>query len=104
MLTRRFFLAGAGVPLLSEAVSDAVQAASVPGGQENCSLNGAWLFRLDPDQKGEAQGWAATEAPAAGWRCVRVPHTWQVDAVSIQNREYSYSPLECAREKCHRAF
>lgn len=74
---RRFFAAGAAVPLL------AGSAAASPGEQnsagENISLNGPWQFRLDADGKGEQGGWALPDSPPAGWREVRVPHTWQVE-------------------------
>ena len=81
MLTRRrFFGASAAVPLLAGSASEAApeSAAARYSGDESLSLNGVWLFRLDADGKGEAGGWALPDAPAAGWREVRVPHTWQV--------------------------
>jgi beta-glucuronidase len=82
MLTRRrFFATGAAVPLLAAPASTAARCS----GDESLSLNGLWLFRLDPDGKGEADGWALPDAPAAGWREVRVPHTWQVEP---ENTEY----------------
>jgi beta-glucuronidase len=73
--TRRgFFAAGAAVPLLARSA----EAAPVPGegnsGGENTSLNGRWLFRLDSD------------SPSAGWREVRVPHTWQVEPENVGYR------------------
>ena len=75
---RRFFTAGAAVPLLAGSIAEAAPA---PIGQyahdENISLNGVWLFRLDPEGKVEPD-WTLPDAPAAGWREVRVPHTWQV--------------------------
>src|ERR1017187_984059 len=73
---RRFFAAGAASPFLA---SSAAASTVPPSGGENISLNGLWLFRLDPDGKGEAGGWALPDAPAAGWREVSVPHTWQVE-------------------------
>ena len=76
---RRFFTAGAAVPLLAGSIAEAAPA---PIGQyahdENISLNGVWLFRLDPEGKVEPD-WTLPDAPAAGWREVRVPHTWQVE-------------------------
>jgi beta-glucuronidase len=71
---RRFFAAGAAVPLLAGAPAEAAAASAArDSGEENISLNGRWLFRLDPDGKG------GPDAPDAGWREVRVPHTWQVE-------------------------
>lgn len=88
MLTRRrFFTTGAAAPLLTGFASEAASApaAAPESADENTSLNGLWLFRLDPDGKGEQMGWTLPEAPAAGWREVRVPHTWQVEP---ENTEY----------------
>src|ERR1035441_9672065 len=88
MLTRRrFFASGAAVPLLAGSAAEAAPA-STPAwisDRESLSLNGLWLFRLDPDGKGEPGGWALPDAPAAGWREVRVPHTWQGEP---ENTEY----------------
>jgi len=42
------------------------------------SLDGEWLFRLDPDGSGEAQHWQQTELSGAASTTVIVPHTWQV--------------------------
>jgi len=87
MLTRRrFFTTGAGASLLAGCAAEAAPAdtADEHFGDENVSLNGAWLFRLDPDEKGEQGGWSAGDDPA-GWREVRVPHTWQVEP---ENTEY----------------
>ena len=88
MLTRRrFFATGAAVPLLAGSASEAAPASASArySGDDSVSLNGLWLFRLDPDGKGEAGGWSLPDAQAAGWREVRVPHTWQVEP---ENTEY----------------
>ena len=77
---RRFFAAGAAFPLLA---GSAAGAAPPPAGRysggESISLNGRWLFRLDPDSRGEPGGWAVPDAPVVGWREVSIPHTWQVE-------------------------
>src|ERR1017187_9798062 len=88
MLTRRrFFTTGAAVPLLGGSASEAAPASTAArySDDESLSLNGLWLFRLDPDGKGEQSGWALPDIPGAGWREVRVPHTWQVEP---ENGEY----------------
>ncbi len=88
MLSRRhFFLAGAGIPLLKGGVSEGAQApsASEPENHQCVSLSGLWMFRLDPDGKGERDGWALSDASVAAWREVAVPHTWQVEP---ENAEY----------------
>ncbi len=88
MLTRRGFLsAGATGPLLAGSRVEAASGSGGPGRPADpcTSLNGRWLFRLDPDAEGQSHGWPRPEAPRAGWREVRVPHTWQVEA---ENTEY----------------
>jgi len=42
------------------------------------SLDGPWLFRTDPDKRGEGEAWFAADASTAGWEEVVVPSTWQV--------------------------
>jgi beta-glucuronidase len=87
MLTRRrFFASGAAVPLLAGSASEAAPAST----DEGRSLNGLWLFRLDADGKGEAGGWPLPDAPAAGWRGVRVPHTWQVEPENTEYRGFAW--------------
>jgi beta-galactosidase len=44
------------------------------------SLCGEWSFRTDPDDLGTKQSWFGPTPPAAGWRVVTVPHTWQIDS------------------------
>src|ERR1035437_5816522 len=93
MLTRRrFFATGAAVPLLAGSASEAAPATAAArySGDEGFSLNGLWLFRLDADGKGEPGGWALPDAPAAGWREVRVPHTWQVEPENTEYRGFAW--------------
>jgi len=47
-------------------------------------LDGTWLFRTDPEKKGEAQGWSGREAPRDGWEQVTVPSTWQVAEKTVE--------------------
>jgi len=86
-LTRRhFFATGVTVPLLAGAASEVDPASVAPdSGHECVSLDGRWHFRLDPEGKAEPGGWALPGASDAGWRAVRVPHTWQVEP---DNTEY----------------
>jgi beta-galactosidase len=86
--TRRKFLAGA----VTAAAGAAAAGTSCTGGPDSrgrgaafgegralvVSLDGLWLFRTDPDDRGEAEGWAAPKAPAGGWDEAAVPSTWQV--------------------------
>ena len=82
MLTRRRMISAGMTALLgslSETEADPLADAPLPSKQEQVSLNGLWLFRPDPDEKGESAGWATPDAPRSGWRQVRVPHTWQTE-------------------------
>jgi len=83
-VTRRTFI-GAG--LRSAAAGTVLAAASCAkerefegprAATEVVSLDGVWLFRLDPGKKGEAAGWHKSGPASDGWTEVRVPHTWQV--------------------------
>jgi len=51
-----------------------------PVESEIASLNGEWLFQIDPDQLGESEHWQSVETSAGAWRTVVVPHTWQIEA------------------------
>ncbi len=73
----------------AKTVALAAAAASPPaaGAQEHeysdlctrtVSLDGEWLFRLDPNDEGKAAGWMRS-APGGDWRTVIVPHTWNVE-------------------------
>jgi beta-galactosidase len=86
--TRRKFMAGA----VTAAAAAAAAGTSCTGGPDSrgrgaafgearaleVSLDGLWLFRTDPGNRGGAEGWAAPKAPAGGWDEVAVPSTWQV--------------------------
>lgn len=39
-------------------------------------LDGVWLFRTDPDQRGVAERWFAADAARAEWDSVKVPGLW----------------------------
>jgi beta-glucuronidase len=43
-------------------------------------LDGRWLFRTDPKNRGRAEAWSAPDAPTADWEEVEVPSTWQITA------------------------
>ncbi len=89
MLTRRSFLTrtAQSAAVTGVAISPAVTAGA-PLPSADCvethieSLNGAWSFRLDPGNVGEAQRWFQPEASGEGWAEVMVPHTWQISAES----------------------
>ena len=48
------------------------------------SLDGTWLFKLDPHAEGESHGWQEAASPAEGWTAVAVPHTWQIASDSSE--------------------
>ncbi len=64
-------------PLAAVAATPASAAPTPSGGQGTVSLDGDWLFRLDPAKEGDARGWQAAGS-AAGWTTVTAPHTWQI--------------------------
>ncbi|NII27368.1 beta-galactosidase [Pseudoflavitalea sp. X16] len=48
-------------------------------GRTSLSLNGAWIFTLDPVKVGEANHWYATDFVTTGFDKVQVPHSFSVD-------------------------
>ena len=81
---RSFLLAGATGALLP---GSALEADPRQGGSDAAtSLDGLWLFRLDPGAEGESAAWFRSGAPLAGWRAVEVPHTWQVEPANTEYR------------------
>ena len=87
--TRRKFLTGAA----QAAAGAAAAGTSCAGGPDGrgrgaafgegraleVSLDGRWLFRTDPDRRGEAAGWhGADMVDTSDWEGVAVPSTWQV--------------------------
>jgi len=86
--TRRKFLAGSAQAAAAAAVMGTSCGPRLPGGPDGeafrdggqvvVSLDGTWLFRTDPEKRGEARGWAAPSAAKDGWGEVAVPSTWQV--------------------------
>ncbi len=77
MSSRRNFLrsAAAAALLAPAASSQNADAAFLP-------LDGMWQFRLDPQGRGELEGWHLAGNFGSGWAAVTVPHTWQVDPAS----------------------
>ncbi len=53
---------------------------------ETLSLCGQWWFRIDSRDVGEKECWYRGDASTGGWRNVSVPHTWQVDAATVEHR------------------
>jgi Glycosyl hydrolases family 2, TIM barrel domain/Glycosyl hydrolases family 2, sugar binding domain/Glycosyl hydrolases family 2 len=86
--TRRNFIKGtaqaaAGAaalgPSCGPGAADRAQGEALePGRQLVVPLDGTWLFRTDPDKRGEALGWPEPAASKDGWDEVPVPSTWQV--------------------------
>ena len=76
-MNRRSFLTTAAVATAPSVVA-AVDTSASPESKA-VSLNGRWTFRLDPDARGESDGWQRHDTPVQGWRAVDVPHTWQIE-------------------------
>lgn len=89
MSTRRKFLAGSA-GAVAGALATSASAMPVitvrPRETEVVSLCGEWRFRIDPDNRGAKENWYGASAPAEGWRAVKVPHTWQVEAALADYR------------------
>ncbi|NTV81705.1 MAG: hypothetical protein HGA24_09830, partial [Candidatus Aminicenantes bacterium] len=86
--TRRRFLSGTAQAAVGAAALGTSCGPDLPdrggldafrtGGNLVVPLDGMWLFRTDPDKRGEASGWHAPAAARDGWEEVVVPSTWQV--------------------------
>ncbi|MCS6859204.1 MAG: glycosyl hydrolase [Abditibacteriales bacterium] len=46
------------------------------------NLEGDWLFRTDPQQVGETEGWQKAEFVERGWRRLKVPGLWEEQGVT----------------------
>ena len=76
MINRRDFMrTTAAAALLAPAVPAQTPEAAPAG---SVTLGGQWLFRLDPRDRGELEGFHVAAAETANWTAVTVPHTWQV--------------------------
>ena len=87
--SRRKFLTGAAQAAAGAAAvsgTSCLGGKPVRGGKENIlegralevPLDGRWLFRTDPDRRGEAETWFDPQTPTTDWEDVEVPSTWQV--------------------------
>src|SRR5205807_4095481 len=77
---------------LSETEADPFADAPLPSKQEQVSLNGLWLFRPDPDEKGESAGWATPDAPRSGWPSLPI-HPFHQDR-DEKARDRSMKPVQ----------
>ena len=76
--SRRGFLTGAGAVAALAGTTEARGETPAPYGNGAVPLDGAWLFRTDPQGRGELEGWHLAGNVTRGWSEVAVPHTWQV--------------------------
>jgi len=86
--TRRKFLTGAARAAAGAAAAGTAcaggpaglaQGLTRPDGRPiEVSLDGSWLFRTDPGDRGGADSWSAPGASTSEWEDVAVPSTWQV--------------------------
>src|SRR5215472_875438 len=86
-LSRRGFLHKIGATAASASAMLRASSAGSPQQVESpCaetlreSLDGAWVFKVDPNSEGDSQGWFQGADPSEGWKAVTVPHTWQIGA------------------------
>jgi beta-galactosidase len=92
MSSRRHFFSQASRVAAGAVTVANLQAAplrSAPTPTEEQSLSGAWLFRTDPEGRGEQNGWQRTGS-GDGWRNVEVPHTWQIEPELTEYRGYAW--------------
>ncbi len=65
--------------------------------QRDClSLDGAWLFKIDPENKGMEEKWFEPAVNHSSWQKVIVPHTWQVEPGTIDYAGYAWYSHEIA--------
>src|SRR5512138_623752 len=87
--SRRRFLSGAAQAAAGAAAASGASCLGgkpVRGGKEGVaegrqlevSLDGRWLFRTDPDKRGDPETWFDPATPTTDWEEVQVPSTWQV--------------------------
>ena len=70
------------------------------------SLAGFWDFRYDPDDKGEAAGWSASETPA-GWSRIQIPGSYDQglrNNVLYQGKAWHRTWFEAAPGRGERAL
>jgi beta-galactosidase len=83
MPSRRHFLTASAGAIAATLATSEVQATD-PGVQAFsttlASLCGEWLFRTDSADSGTSQHWYDADVPSTGWRQVKVPLTWQIEA------------------------
>ncbi len=48
--------------------------------EQEYSLDGDWLFKLDQTDKGLSDKWFNTQHDLSSWEHVTIPHTWQVES------------------------
>lgn len=63
---------------LPGSVSAAVVSEQVIPSTHHVPLDGEWQFRLDPQHRGEAEGWYSQWSADTTWETVSVPHTWEI--------------------------
>lgn len=53
------------------------------------NLEKKWLFAIDPENKGEAEGWHKPLYDDASWRQIKVPGAWEEQGVTNKNQFYT---------------
>ena len=65
--------------------------ASDPG-----NIEGSWLFRTDPAETGEKDGWATPTFDDSGWRTLQVPGYWEAQGITAPRPGQPAKPLNGA--------
>jgi beta-glucuronidase len=68
-------------------VAGRADASEVTGARETVDLGGTWQATLDPENKGEREGWFKEDFTAQGWREVQVPGSFANVAPEIDRYE-----------------
>ena len=70
--------------MLSAALTISVFAHAAPREltPEPGNLEGSWLFRTDPAETGEKDGWAAPACDDSGWRTLQAPGYWEAQGIT----------------------
>lgn len=58
-------------------------------------LAGKWLFRTDPKETGESNGWHKLAYGDAGWQEINVPDNWENQGITDDNPNYKHEPGLC---------
>jgi beta-mannosidase len=69
-----------------EAAGESLKDVSVPASSmhEELSLDGAWRYKPDPDERGEQERWFFPEFDDSSWKTMPVPNNYMIDDPSLR--------------------